>query len=41
VSIETLYEFVPREMLPEEYGGNAGSLETLRTQTQKSLVDHR
>ncbi|KMZ07831.1 alpha-tocopherol transfer protein-like isoform X2 [Drosophila simulans] len=40
-SINTLYEFVPREMLPEEYGGGAGSLEALRTHTQKALVEHR
>lgn len=41
MSIESLYEFVPREMLPEEYGGGAGSLATLRAQTQKTLAEHR
>ncbi|XP_030379674.1 alpha-tocopherol transfer protein-like [Scaptodrosophila lebanonensis] len=39
--IDTLYEFVPREMLPEEYGGNNGALADLRTQTHKVLVEHR
>ncbi|XP_022219034.1 alpha-tocopherol transfer protein-like isoform X1 [Drosophila obscura] len=41
VSMESLYAFVPREMLPEEYGGSAGSLDTLRTQTKQALVEHR
>lgn len=41
VSMDSLYEFVPRQMLPEEYGGGAGSLADLRTQTQKTLLDHR
>ncbi|KAH8386560.1 hypothetical protein KR093_001205 [Drosophila rubida] len=40
-SIDTLYEFVPRDMLPEEYGGSAGPLATLRAQTQKVLADKR
>ncbi|XP_068141347.1 alpha-tocopherol transfer protein-like isoform X1 [Drosophila tropicalis] len=40
-NIETLYDSVPREMLPEEYGGTAGSLEKLREQTQKILLDKR
>ncbi|KAH8261761.1 hypothetical protein KR038_007975, partial [Drosophila bunnanda] len=41
VSMDSLYEFVPRKMLPEEYGGGAGSLATLRAQTQKTLAEHR
>ncbi|XP_034489964.1 alpha-tocopherol transfer protein-like [Drosophila innubila] len=39
--IDSLYTFVPREMLPEEYGGSAGPLATLRAQTQKVLTEHR
>ncbi|KAH8292859.1 hypothetical protein KR044_001173, partial [Drosophila immigrans] len=40
-SIDTLYNFVPRQMLPEEYGGFAGTLATLRAQTQQVLADNR
>ncbi|XP_017850607.1 alpha-tocopherol transfer protein-like isoform X1 [Drosophila busckii] len=40
-SIDTLYGFVPRAMLPQEYGGAAGSLSTLREQTQKVLAANR
>lgn len=40
-SIDSLYAFVPREMLPEEYGGSAGSLATLRSQTQQLLAEKR
>ncbi|KAH8414705.1 hypothetical protein KR215_000833 [Drosophila sulfurigaster] len=40
-SIDTLYSFVPRQMLPEEYGGLAGPLATLRAQTQQDLADKR
>lgn len=29
-TIDDLYEFVPREILPEEYGGNAGKLDDLK-----------
>lgn len=28
-NIEDLYKFVPKEMLPSEYGGNAGSIKDL------------
>lgn len=31
-TIEELYEFIPREILPEEYGGNAGKLDDLKEQ---------
>ncbi|KAH8420619.1 hypothetical protein KR009_012178, partial [Drosophila setifemur] len=41
VSMDSLYEFVPRQMLPEEYGGSAGSLVNLRAETHKALVEHR
>ncbi|EDW06555.1 hypothetical protein AWZ03_012028 [Drosophila navojoa] len=40
-SIDSLYAFVPRDMLPEEYGGSAGSLATLRAQTQQVLAEKR
>lgn len=28
-NLEDLYKFVPKEMLPEEYGGNAGPIKVL------------
>lgn len=27
--LESLYKFVPKEILPEEYGGNAGKLQEI------------
>lgn len=38
--VETLYEFVPRELLPEEYGGSCGKLEDLKMQTVKLLEEY-
>lgn len=41
VEIDTLYEFVPRELLPNEYGGSAGSLSDLHEEWQKKLLTKR
>ena len=40
-SIETLYEFVPKNILPEEYGGNAGKLSDLYDQWIRTFEEHR
>ncbi|XP_075155398.1 alpha-tocopherol transfer protein-like [Haematobia irritans] len=39
--IETLYEHVPKDMLPEEYGGKAGKLSDLKEQFTKQLSEKR
>ncbi|XP_013113296.1 alpha-tocopherol transfer protein-like [Stomoxys calcitrans] len=39
--IETLYDYVPKEMLPEEYGGNAGKLSDLKAVFRKTLEEKR
>lgn len=39
--LETLHEFIDKEILPEEYGGTAGCLEDYFKQTLCSLYDHR
>lgn len=38
---ETLYEFFPQEMLPDEYGGKAGSIQTLRDKWIRILKEKR
>lgn len=40
-NIDSLYAFVPCVMLPEEYGGAAGSLASLRERTQQVLSENR
>ncbi|KAJ3652298.1 hypothetical protein Zmor_018276 [Zophobas morio] len=37
---ETLYEFVPKNILPEEYGGNAGKLSDLQDQWIRTLEEY-
>lgn len=39
--IETLYEHVPKELLPEEYGGLAGKLSDLKEEFMKFMVKKR
>ncbi|KAJ2940271.1 hypothetical protein O0L34_g11841 [Tuta absoluta] len=39
--LESLYEHVPREMLPEEYGGNGGSLDDINKAWLKKLVEYK
>lgn len=38
---ETLYDFVPKDILPEEYGGLAGKMSTLKKYWVKKVYDHR
>uniref|UniRef100_A0A1B0FEF4 CRAL-TRIO domain-containing protein n=1 Tax=Glossina morsitans morsitans TaxID=37546 RepID=A0A1B0FEF4_GLOMM len=39
--IDTLYEHVPRELLPDEYGGFAGKLSDLKAQFTQVMSDKR
>lgn len=36
-----LYDYVPQELLPTEYGGKAGSMRDIKTNYVKKLEDHR
>ncbi|XP_059223742.1 alpha-tocopherol transfer protein isoform X3 [Stomoxys calcitrans] len=38
---DTPYEFVPRELLPEEYGGNAGKMSDIRQHWINKLKENR
>lgn len=38
---ETLFDFVPRELLPIEYGGTNGSIKELKVEWKKRLESHR
>lgn len=40
-SLDSLYEFVPREILPVDYGGNAQSMEELKDYWVGVLDNHR
>lgn len=40
-NIETLYDYIPRELLPDEYGGTAGNLSDLREEWEKKLLTKR
>ncbi|KAI4501150.1 hypothetical protein M0802_003523 [Mischocyttarus mexicanus] len=39
-NIETLYEYVPREMLPTEYGGDAGPIQPIHDAWIKKLEEY-
>lgn len=39
--ITTLYEYIPKELLPLEYGGNAGSIEQILDYWEKKLWEYR
>lgn len=39
-SLDDLYKFVPKEMLPSEYGGNAGSIKDLNQQWRNKMRDY-
>ena len=39
-SLDDLYKYVPKDMLPAEYGGNAGNIKDLNDQWTKKLVDY-
>lgn len=38
-STETLYDFVPKNVLPEEYGGSGGNLKDLTSEFNESWVE--
>lgn len=38
---ETLYDFIPREMLPEEYGGYAGPIQDIKNFWVKKFLSKR
>ncbi|TGZ54118.1 Alpha-tocopherol transfer protein-like protein [Temnothorax longispinosus] len=38
--IKTLYEYIPREILPTEYGGDAGPIQVIHDQWMKKLEDY-
>lgn len=38
---ETLFNFIPREVLPEEYGGTAGSIESVRSVMMNYVDNYR
>lgn len=38
--LESLYKFVPQEMLPEEYGGSVGKIQDLHDQWLKRMEDY-
>lgn len=40
-NFESLYEYVPREFLPEEYGGNGGTFEDIATFWAQKVIDNR
>ncbi|KAJ8676442.1 hypothetical protein QAD02_012229 [Eretmocerus hayati] len=40
-SVDTLDKFVPLDILPEEFGGKAGSIKDLHKEQIKKLQDHR
>lgn len=38
---ETLFDHVPRELLPIEYGGSNGSIKELKVEWKKRIESHR
>lgn len=38
--MESLYRHIPRRLLPAEYGGEAGTTETLIKDWEKKLIDN-
>lgn len=41
MDVESLYDYIPRELLPDEYGGTGGSLSDLREEWEKKLLTKR
>ena len=39
--IESLYDYVPKDMLPEEYGGKAGKLTDLKEEFMQLMLEKR
>lgn len=38
---DTLYKFVPKDLLPNEYGGKAGEVSDIKADMQKKLDQYR
>jgi hypothetical protein len=38
---ETLFKFLPKEFLPNEYGGSAGSIESMKKYWMERIESHR
>lgn len=39
--LESLYRHIPKRFLPEEYGGEAGSIDCLTKHWEQKLLDYR
>lgn len=39
--MDTLYQFVPKEYLPEDYGGQLESIEKLKSRFMEKIVSNR
>lgn len=39
-NIETLYEYIPKRLLPKEYGGEVGSIDEIMDHWEKKLMDY-
>lgn len=39
--MDALYKVVPRNLLPKEYGGEAGTIQEIVDNLEKTLVAHR
>lgn len=40
-NLDSLYKIVPRKLMPEEYGGKAGTLESIVNSWEKRIVSYR
>lgn len=40
-SYESLYNYVPRQLLPMEYGGDGGTLESIINSWEKRIVSYK
>ena len=40
-NIETLYDYIPKELLPQEYGGSAGTIAQIMGDWEKKLLEYR
>lgn len=40
-NIESVYKFIPKEILPTEYGGEAGPIQGIIDDWEKKLIDSK